>query len=133
MESEEDSIEILNEDDANAEDDLPDLVLDTTRKESTSSLEGGAGNNVDSTSSSVIDLLLSMTKGRRSVSSSDIAQWVVDAGDDEIDQFDKEEVSAYLAKSSRWRPDLVTKLADMALRAFSHLVFDSLEENNIPE
>ena len=96
MESEEDSIETLNEDDAYAEDDLPDLVLDTTRKESTSSLEGGGGNNVDSTSSSVIDLLLSMTKGRRSVSSSDIAQWVADAGDDEIDQFDKEEVSVYI-------------------------------------
>ena len=61
-----------------------------TRKESTSSLEG---NNEGSTSSSVIDLLLSMTKGRRSVSSSDIVQWVADAGDDEIDQFDREEVS----------------------------------------
>ena len=41
--------------------------------------------------SSVIDLLLSMTR-RRSVSSSDI----YDAADDEIDQFDKEEVSHFL-------------------------------------
>ena len=41
--------------------------------------------------SSVIDLLLSMTR-RRSVSSSEI----YDGADDEIDQFDKEEVSHFL-------------------------------------
>ena len=80
--SEEDEIH-QKEDDAYAEDDLPDLVLDTSRKESFS---------FDSTSSSVIDLLLSMTKGRRSVSSSDIPTSLADAGDDEIDHFDKEEV-----------------------------------------
>ena len=44
----------------------------------------------DSTSSSVIDLLLSLTR-RRSVSSSDIDHWI-DAGEDEIDNFDGEEV-----------------------------------------
>ena len=60
----------------------------THNSNSTSSLEE---NNYDSTSSSVIDLLLSMTR-RRSVSSSDI----YDAADDEIDQFDKEEVSHFL-------------------------------------
>lgn len=79
------------EDDAYAEDDLPDLVLGASssyRKDSTSS-----NPNQDSNSSSVIDLLLSMSKVRgRSVSSSDICQWA-DAGDDEIDHFDGEEVS----------------------------------------
>lgn len=82
------------EDDAYAEDDLPDLVLGASasasayRKDSTSS-----NANQDSNSSSVIDLLLSMSKVRgRSVSSSDICQWA-DAGDDEIDHFDGEEVS----------------------------------------
>ena len=57
----------------------------THNSNSTSSLEE---NNYDSTSSSVIDLLLSMTR-RRSVSSSEI----YDGADDEIDHFDKEEVS----------------------------------------
>ena len=69
------------------EDDLPDLVLDT-RKDSSSSLEG---NNHDSNSSSVIDLLFSVSRERRSVSSTDVANWI-DAGNDEIDSFDKEEV-----------------------------------------
>ena len=57
-------------DDAYAEDDLlPDLVLDTTlRKESTSSLEGHLNDNDGSNSSSVIDLLMSLNHGRRSVS-----------------------------------------------------------------
>ena len=91
-----DEIEIhRKEDDAYAEDDLPDLVLDTHRtcnSNSNSSLDENNQDYLDSTSSSVIDLLLSMTKDRRrSVSSSDIAQWV-DAGDDEIDNFDGEEV-----------------------------------------
>ena len=92
--SEEFSNQNNNEDDAYAEDDLPDLVLDAEhsnlRKDSNSSLEANHL-DYDSTSSSVIDLLLSMTKGRRSVSSSDISHWV-DAGEDEIDQFDREEV-----------------------------------------
>ena len=90
-ESSEDCIHHRN-DDAYAEDDLPDLVLDLhlNKKDSNSSLDA---NNLDfdSNSSSVIDLLLSMTKGRRSVSSSDISNWV-DAGEDEIDSFDREEV-----------------------------------------
>ena len=60
----------------------------THNSNSNSSLEE---NNYDSTSSSVIDLLLSMTR-RRSVSSSEI----YDGADDEIDQFDKEEVSHFL-------------------------------------
>ena len=57
-------------DDAYVEDDLlPDLVLDTTlRKESTSSLEGHLNENDGSNSSSVIDLLMSLNHGRRSVS-----------------------------------------------------------------
>ena len=59
----------------------------THNSNSNSSLEE---NNYDSTSSSVIDLLLSMTR-RRSVSSSDI----YDGADDEIDHFDKEEVSHF--------------------------------------
>ena len=60
----------------------------THNSNSNSSLEE---NNYDSTSSSVIDLLLSMTR-RRSVSSSEI----YDGADDEIDHFDKEEVSHFL-------------------------------------
>ena len=81
-------IEHNSDEDAYAEDDLPDLVLDT-RKDSSSSLEG---NNNDSNSSSVIDLLFSISRDRqRSVSSSDVANWI-DAGNDEIDGFDKEEV-----------------------------------------
>ena len=97
LDLEDDEIEIhRKEDDAYAEDDLPDLVLDATthhtcNSNSNSSLDEN-NQDYDSTSSSVIDLLLSMTKDRRrSVSSSDIAQWV-DAGDDEIDNFDGEEV-----------------------------------------
>ena len=73
-------------DDAYAEDDLPDLVLDT-RKDSSSSLE----EKEDSNSSSVIDLLFNLSKERRSVSSTDVANWI-DAGNEEIDQFDTEEV-----------------------------------------
>ena len=73
-------------DDAYAEDDLPDLVLDT-RKDSSSSLE----EKEDSNSSSVIDLLFNLSKERRSVSSTDVANWI-DAGSEEIDQFDTEEV-----------------------------------------
>ena len=64
----------------------------THNSNSNSSLEE---NNYDSTSSSVIDLLLSMTR-RRSVSSSDI----YDAADDEIDNFDKEEVSHFLKSTT---------------------------------
>lgn len=72
------------------EDELPDLVLDTVEaRESSSSLAG----NDDSTSSSVIDLLMSMTAGRGSVSTSDISQWV-DATDEEVDRFDSEQVHA---------------------------------------
>ena len=67
----------------------------THNSNSNSSLEE---NNYDSTSSSVIDLLLSMTR-RRSVSSSEI----YDGADDEIDQFDKEEVSHFL-KSTTYVP-----------------------------
>jgi len=77
-----------NPDDAYAEDDLPDLVLDT-RKDSSSSLEG----QEDSNSSSVIDLLFNLSRERRSVSSSDVANWI-DAGNDEIDNFDTEQVHA---------------------------------------
>ena len=64
----------------------------THNSNSNSSLEE---NNYDSTSSSVIDLLLSMTR-RRSVSSSDI----YDAADDEIDNFDKEEVSHFFKSTT---------------------------------
>ena len=64
----------------------------TQNSNSNSSLEE---NNYDSTSSSVIDLLLSMTR-RRSVSSSDI----YDGADDEIDHFDKEEVSHFLKSTT---------------------------------
>ena len=57
-------------DDAYVEDDLlPDLVLDTTRNESSSSLEM---TNDGSNSSSVIDLLISLTHGRRSISAEGI-------------------------------------------------------------
>jgi hypothetical protein len=92
--------EIVNNtsDDAYAEDDeLPDLVLDSVllqqkqqqRKNSSSnSLENDCSN-----SSSVIDLLLSLTKDghRRSVSTTDISHWI-DATDEEIDRFDNEQV-----------------------------------------
>lgn len=84
MEQEENSV---NSDDAYAEDDLPDLVLDAARKDSTSSLDG----NHEDSNSSVIDLLLSMTNGRKSVSNVDISRWV-DASEEEIDSFDGEAV-----------------------------------------
>ena len=95
---------LQGQDDAYAEDDLPDLVLDATlgtghNKDSNSSSLDQV-NNEGSTSSSVIDLLLSMTKGRRSVSSSDIAHWF-DVGEDEIDNFDREEVSKYSSKNPK--------------------------------
>jgi len=83
------------EDDAYAEDDLPDLVLDTHNHRNNSNSNSSLDENnqdYDSTSSSVIDLLLSLTR-RRSVSSSDIDHWI-DAGEDEIDNFDGEEVRA---------------------------------------
>ena len=84
-----------NPDDAYAEDDLPDLVLDT-RKDSSSSLEG----QEDSNSSSVIDLLFNLSRERRSVSSSDVANWI-DAGNDEIDNFDTEQVRISILSNSR--------------------------------
>ena len=84
-----------NPDDAYAEDDLPDLVLDT-RKDSSSSLEG----QEDSNSSSVIDLLFNLSRERRSVSSSDVANWI-DAGNDEIDNFDTEQVRILILLNSR--------------------------------
>jgi len=69
-------------DDAYVEDELPDLVLDTTlRKESTSSLE--AITNEGSNSSSIIDLLMSLSNGRRSVSDEGISHWI-DATDEEL-------------------------------------------------